>query len=172
MILRKYFLNRMIRRLIDESRFREHKYCSLDEATSILVLYCHEDGDSIKPMLDNLRSMNKELTCCVTSTENVDQKDSSVIYINKKTDTDKYGIPKPKIMDRIVKIPADILIDLSRNRCSTQKFIMLQHPSQLKVGERLADDFVYDFSIIMTDRGETVDLFGYLLFYLQTIPSK
>lgn len=172
MILGEYFFKRKVQKLIAASCSRKHKFCSLDDAGSILVLYRYEDRVAVEPELEKLRSMKKRIFCCVTYSGPVNNDNPSMIYLNRSKDADKYGIPNPDISARLAKVPADILIDLSRDKCHTLKVLMLQHPSLFKVGERLLKDSVYDFSIIMTDGGGTADLFGYLLFYLQTIRSK
>lgn len=172
MILGEYFFKRKVRKLIASSRSREHKFCSWDEAKSILVLFRDEDRPAVEPLLEKLRSSNKRMACCVSYAGVVTNDNPSMIYVSRAKDADKYGIPNPEISDRIAKLEADVLIDLSRGKCHTLSVLMLQHPSLFKVGERLLDDSVYDFSINMTDGGGTADLFGYILFYLQTIRSK
>lgn len=172
MILGNYFFKRKVRNLMESSRARKHKYCSLEEAVNILVLYRYEDRADIEPVLNKLLQMKKKLYCCVTCSGPVADNDPSVIHIDKHKDADKYGIPHEEICARVAKTPADILIDLSRGKCHTLQVLLLQHPSLFKVGERLNDDAGYDFSIILTEGGSAGDLFEYLLFYLQTIRSK
>lgn len=172
MILDNYFFKRKVRKLVEASRARKHKYCSLEETESILVLYRYEDKKYVEPTLNKLRQMKKKLYSCITCPGPVADNDSSVVYIDRYKDVDKHGIPHDEIGSRVAKIPADILIDLSRGKCHTLRVLLLQHPSLFKVGERLEDNSVYDFSIILTDGGTVGDLFEYLLFYLQTIRSK
>lgn len=172
MIFGDYFFKRKIHKLINDSRSRKHQFCSLEDADNILILYRHEDKMAVEPGLEKLRLMNKRICCCVTYSGLINNDDSSTIYLNTSKDSDKYGIPNKEISDRLAKVPADILIDLSRGKCHTLKALMLQHPARFKVGERLSADSDYDFAIIMTDGGGITDLFDYLLFYLQTIRSK
>ena len=155
-----------------KSRLRKHRFCSLDDARSVLVLYRNEDRGILETQLKNLQLSKKQVCCCVSCSGVVAHPDSSEIYIDKGKEADKYGVPKAELSDRIAKIPADILIDLSRGKCHTLKVLMLQHPSAFKVGERFSDDPIYDFSIIMTEGGNTAELFEHLLFYLQTIRTK
>lgn len=172
MILGEYFFKRKVKKLIDNARSGKHKFCSLDDAGSMLILYQYEDKEAVEPLLEKLRSTKKRIFCCISHSGTIENDNPSMIYVNRNKDADKYGIPNADISAQLAKVQADVLIDLSRGKCHTLKVLMLQHPSLFKVGERLLDDSVYDFSIIMTDGGGTADLFGYILFYLQTIRSK
>lgn len=173
MIFGDYFFKRKIQGLIDAQRTRKHQYCSLDEAKDILILYRLEDAQALEPQLKKLRSMNKRVRCCVCCGHDASQPaDPSVVYINKAARTDRNGMPDAELSAEISALPADILIDLSRGKCHTLKALMLQHPSRFKAGERLQDESVYDFSVIMTDGGGIGELFEYLLFYLRTIRTK
>lgn len=117
--------------------------------------------------------MKKQIRCVFSSKDAVSQPDdSSLLFIDKSKEADKYGIPNDEVSAKVAKIPADILIDLSRGKCHVLKVLMLQHQAAFKIGESLPDSSFYDFSISMTERGGTADLFEYLLFYLQSIRSK
>ncbi|MDD3062545.1 MAG: hypothetical protein PHX50_06835 [Massilibacteroides sp.] len=117
--------------------------------------------------------MGKNVYCCMSGHGDIALlNDPSFVYINKTKTVNKYGIPDDKIKMKVLGFPADILIDLSRGKCYTLKLLMLQHPSTFKVGERLGDESLYDFSIIMKGGERTSDLFENLLFYLQSIRSK
>lgn len=172
MIFGNYFFKRKVQKLIADSHGRKHKFCSLEDARSLLVLFRNEDKAAVEPLLEKLRASGKRISCCVSYTGTKDHDDPSVLYVNKNKEADKYGIPNADISARLAKIEADVLIDLSRGKCHALSVLMLQHPSRFKVGERLMDETIYDFSIIMTDGGGTAELFGYILFYLQTIRSK
>lgn len=173
MIFGEYFFKKKVRKMIEQSGSRKRRYCSLGEAGSVLVLFRNEDKDRLKKQLEELRSLNAKVHCCVTGDKAADgAEDPSVLYIDKSADVDKYGMPKPEVANRVFTIPADILIDLSRGKCRTLKVLMLQHPSAFKTGEKLSDNSFCDFSIVMTEGGGTTELFEYLLFYLQTIRSK
>lgn len=171
MKLGEYFFKRKIQNLIEKSRSRMHRFCSLDDADSILVLYRSEDREAVEPLLKKLVSMKKRIYACVSCSGIINQSNSSEICINKSKETDKYGVPNAELSDKIAKISADILIDLSMGKCHTLKALMLQHPSTFKVGARISDNSIHDFSIIMTEGG-AAELFEHLLFYLQTIRTK
>lgn len=173
MIFGEYFFKKKVRKMIELSNSRKHRYCSLDEAENILVLFRDEDRDQIEEQLKKIRSLKKQVRYCVACDNIMDKPaDPSVYYIYKNKDTDKYGIPNQEVTNNILKIPADILFDLSRGKSHTLKAIMLQHPSMFKIGEKLGEEAYYDFSIIMTEGGGIKELFENLLFYLQTIRSK
>ncbi len=172
MLFEEYIFKRKVRKLTDAARSRKHKFCSWDAADHVLILYRNEDKGNIEPIVEKLRSTQKQICCCVTCSGVIKEDEPSTIYVNKSRDVDKYGIPNSAVSSRIAEVKADILIDLSRDKCHTLKVLMIQHPSLFKVGERLSDDAAYDFSIVMTDGEGTAELFEYLLFYLQTIRSK
>jgi hypothetical protein len=173
MILKKYLYNRKIRKLISEASSREHRFCPLEEANSVLALFLREDYDEVAPRLKELYSQNKQVYCCVSGNGSFERiNELPCIYIDKTKDVDKYGIPIDEIQTKFMNSPADILFDLSRGKCRTLKLLLVQHPSTFKVGERLNEDFMYDFSMIMTEGRATSDLFENLLFYLRSIRSK
>lgn len=173
MIFGEFFFKRKIRKLIENHTSRKHRFCSLEDAADILVLYRHEDTMAVEPKLKELKAMKKNVISCVScSSKSVEESTPFVIHINEAKEADKYGIPNSELSAKVAKIKADILIDLSRGNCHILKVLMLQHPSTFKVGERAKEDSLYDFSLIMTEGAETAELFENLLFYLRTIRSK
>jgi hypothetical protein len=168
MIFSDYLSRRKIKSLLKKSVSREHCFCSLNYAKTILVLYNVEDEQIVIPFIAKLQSVGKKVNTCVyiddekTTIEN----EPSVIYIVGK------NLPKSDVCNQVKAIPSDILIDLSDAKCNPLKYLMLQHPSTFKVGIRDADESMHDFALIMTGKELLKDICEQMYFYLQTIRAK
>lgn len=172
MIVSNYFIKKKIRGLIAQPPARIRGFRSLEEARSVLVFYQARDTETIRPCLESLRKMHKQLKVCVYAPVGVSLQlpDEHQFIANK--DLDAWGFPSESKRRAIREWKADVLIDLSGPSCYPLQYLILQHPCPFKVGPKHPDLDLYDLSILVTDRDDIQYLFGQILFYLQSIHSK
>jgi len=175
MIFADYFFKKKIRKLIAAASAREHQFCPLAEAKNILVLYNVEDELVVVPFIDQLTTQGKQVNSVAymlkADTRKQDSPDKT-LSTSATFLVSGNKIPSKAICDRFNLFPADILIDLSREKSPPLKLLMLQHPAHFKVGIRYAEESIHDFAIIMTEGKSLSELSEQVLFYLQTIRSK
>jgi hypothetical protein len=88
-------------------------------------------------------------------------------------DINCWGYPTSDVAGKILRQPADILIDLTRQQSSCLRYLVLKHPSTFKIGfKRVGEPDMYDFCIATTEASGLEQSFGQMLHYLQTIRSK
>lgn len=173
MKLTNYFLKKKIRSMAGAASARDHQYCPLQEAGSILLVYDQQDRELAEMWVKQLSGFNKQVNRCVYDTSrNPEQEESPYFKINSATDTNALEIPKEDIVINFNRIPADILIDLSRSSAHVMHYLVLNHPSRFKVGRKHSSFSMHDLVISMTEEEDVNLLFGHILFYLQTIRSK
>ncbi len=172
MILSNYFIKKKIKALAKEASSRQSRYCSLEEANNILVVFNLKDKKEVLLCIEKLKEFNKEINICVYVPKlNREECDESWLQI-KEDKLDSKGIPTNEMVRKFNEIPADILIDLTRTTNYPMHYLLLQHPSRFKVGNKSSLRDMYDMTVTMTDDDNIDELFEHLLFYLLTIRSK
>ncbi|MCD7914731.1 MAG: hypothetical protein LUG96_05355 [Tannerellaceae bacterium] len=174
MKLTNYFLKKKIRTLADSASARDHQFCSLQNARTVLVVYPREDEEIVESCVKKLLELHKQVNRCVFDTrkQSSGQEKSPWLQVKSAADTNLLEIPDEKIFTRFNRIPADILIDLTRPSDYVMHYLILNHPSRFKVGRRHTAFSMHDLAICMTAELDLTLLFGHMLFYLQTIRSK
>lgn len=173
MRLTDYFIKKKVQSLASGAANRKHAFCTLEEASHILVLYQANDRELVEPCLDILRKKNKKVQACVYVSDNpVAEMGASAVWVHAKKDLNIWQVPSDDLLERFKAIKADILIDLTHSDCYPMQYLMLQHPCGFKVGGKHADIDLYDLSISVTEREDIQHLFEHILFYLQAIRSK
>lgn len=173
MRLTNYFIRKKIKALAEQSRKRTRRFCALDEARRILVLYNADDKEMVAPFLRTLSELGKQVHACVYIPDNIiAEEPHSYMRIQGKTDLDMWYMPKDPVCKEFNSLQADILIDLTRGDNFVMHYLLLQHPCSFKVGAKNEDTDMYDFSISMTNGDNIQHLSEQILFYLRSIRSK
>lgn len=172
MKLTRYFIKKKVQLLASTAPSRKHAFCSLEEATRILVLYQAEDSGVVEPCLETLRMKQKQVSVCVyVSAGTIPEADDSHMYLRENEDLDMWFVPNADSINRFNALAADILIDLTHTDCYPMQALLLQHPCSFRVGAKHERE-LYDLTISVTERNDIKHLFGHILFYLQSIRSK
>ncbi len=137
MRLTDYFIKRKVRSLARRAPGREHRYCSLDKADKILLLYSLEDKEAVKTCLEKLRAMDKEVKGCLfVPAGKKYEEEATDIQVKEESDTGLLMFPKSHVTKQLQDTTADILIDLSRPSDHIMHYLMLSRPSLLKIGRK------------------------------------
>lgn len=173
MKLTNHIIRKKIKALAGQPVKRRSYFCTLKEARQVLVLFDAEDRDVVEPCLETLRKLHTQINVCVyVAGDTVAELDPSYMVIQAKTDTDIWYMPTDEVLTKFNACNADILIDLTRRNNYVMQYLLLQHPGTFKVGARSNNLDLYDLTISVTEEADIKQLFGHILFYLQTIRSK
>lgn len=173
MKLSNYFIRKKVRALAAKSNKRMPRFCNLEDACQIFVLYNAEDKSIVASFLQTLSELGKQVrTCIYISDKTVTEETNASMLIHPETDLDMWYIPKDPVCKDFNSHKADILIDLTRSDNYVMHYLLLQHPCSFKVGAKNVEADLYDFSISMTNGDDIKHLFEQILFYLQSIRSK
>jgi hypothetical protein len=97
--------------------------------------------------------------------------DSSWLQIREE-ELGSNGLPQPILCEKFNSIPADILIDLTRDDDYVMHYLQLLHPTMFKVGNKSSLRNLFDLTVTMERDDNISQFFQHILFYLQTIRSK
>lgn len=173
MKLTNYFIKKQVQALAATPGDRMRRFCKLEDAREVMVLFEWTDREDIEMCLKKLRTYSKHIVPCMYMAEEKDpQANSSYILIREKVDLDVWYKPKQRTCERFNKVQADILIDLTKQDCYPMHYLLLQHPAGLKVGIRHEGIDLYDLTILVKENKDVKQLFEHILFYLCTIRSK
>ena len=172
MMLTNYFIKKKTEEFAILASTRKHCFRSLESINNVLVLFCADDYDEVKPCIDKLRSMNKMVNTCIFTSKEVHGIDDFSLLVQAKNDLDWRGIPSEKLCQQLNAYSSDLLIDLTKKTNYPMHYLLLQHPCAFKVGIKRSELDLYDFSISATEKSEISYLFEQILFYLQVIRSK
>lgn len=168
-----YFIRKKVKRLVGEGRKRPGHFCTLQEARRILVLFDAEDRSVVEPCLDTLRRMEKDIRVCMyLSGDAIPEVDSSYQIVQAKRDLNMWYMPPKAVQEKFCACEADILIDLTRGENYVMQYLLLKHPAAFKVGAKSHGLDLYDLTLSVVENTDIKDIFGHLIFYLQTIRSK
>ena len=149
MKLTDYFIKKKVHSLAIEAKSRKHESCALENANQILVLCEAGDQETLRPLLEQLRKMKKNVHSCVfVSEKEVPEQSPSELLVHAHKDLTAWHVPSDSVLKQFQTLPADILIDLT------------------------PDMELYDLSISVTAREDIKQIFEHILFYLQAIRSK
>lgn len=173
MIFTNLFIKKRIQNLLKNMSGRTPRFCSIDEANDILVVFNIFDKNDVTECLQKLRDQGKVIHACVyMPKKNKEFEPESTWITIYEEDFDAKGIPTQNTCDKFSRIPADILIDLTRKDSLPMHYLLLQHPATFKVGNKPSLRNMYDLTVAATDNDEIKPLFDHILFYLLTIRSK
>lgn len=166
-------LRKKVRALAAKAAIREHHFCTLAKARSILVLYEAKDCEVVVPCLETLRMMHKQVWSCVYVESNqLFESDDSCLMISKEDDLNMWYFPKKSVVWSLAEMKADLLIDLTSPDNAVMQYLLLQYICPFKIGIKRNDMDLYDLAISVDGETDIKYLFGQILFYLQTIRSK
>jgi hypothetical protein len=152
---------------------RKPHFCAMEDARDILVVFNIKDKKDVLICLDKLKQFNKEVhTCAFIPKKSREQEPESSWITILEEDFDSKGIPQSATCEKFTSIPADILIDLTREDNYAMHYLLLMHPANFKVGNKSSLKDMYDMTVAATDNDRINPLFAHILFYLQTIRSK
>lgn len=173
MKITNYLLRKKVHALAAKAATREHHFCTLEKANSILVLYEAKDSEAVEPCLETLRMMHKQVRSCVyVEGGELPEADDSRLVVSKEKDLDMWYFPVEAVVRVLGEIKADLLIDLTGRDNVVMQYLLLQYTCPFKVGVKRTDLDFYDLAISVTDKTDIEYLFGHILFYLRTIRSK
>ncbi len=173
MVFSNYFIKKRIQSLLKEVSGRTPRFCTMDEAKDILVVFNLEDKKDVLVCLQKLKEFDKNIQACVyIPKKNKDLEPESSWIVIQEEDSDSKGIPTEAVCNKFTSIRADILIDLTRKNNYYMHYLLLQHPSNFKVGNKSSLRAMYDMTVAATDNDDITPLFDHILFYLLTIRSK
>ena len=69
MKLTDYFIKKKVHSLAIEAKSRKHESCALENANQILFLCEAGDQETLRPLLEQLRKMKKNVLSCVFVSE-------------------------------------------------------------------------------------------------------
>lgn len=182
MILTNYFLKKKIRRLAGGRSERAGYYRTFQDVQHILVFYDVRDRETVAACVESLRKLHKEVIGCMLVSSGAPSSSSSLANTGVSTSAfsadypvsiakslNMWGFPSHTVRREIDALPADLLIDLTRQHCYAMQYLVLRHPSRFKVGPKREGLELYDLSILLAERDDTAYLFKQILFYLQSI---
>lgn len=182
MILTNYFLKKKIRRLAAGRSERAGYYRTFQDVQHILVFYDGRDSEPVAACVELLRKLHKEVIGCMLVSSGAPSSSSSLADTGASTSAfsadypvsigkslNIWGFPSDTVRREIDALPADLLIDLTRQHCYPMQYLVLRHPSPFKVGPKREGLELYDLSILLAERDDTAYLFKQILFYLQSI---
>ena len=175
MNLTNYFLKKEIQRLVNKASDRPHQYRSMNDVKNILFICDSKDWDIGRHCVEQLKSMNKTVgTAIFAKTEkDVPTWYSNYLLLRADSDVNLWGFPDKSIQKQFFNLPADLLLNFSREQSSAMFYLFLKHPSTFKAGIKHSEKSVYDFSIIPPeDNNDFQYLFDQLLNYLKAITSN
>lgn len=173
MKLTGFFVKRKVQSLLKEVSGRKPRFCSMAEAKDILVVFNIMDKNDAVACLQKLKEFGKKVhVCCFIPKKNKDFEPESTWVTILEEDFDSKGIPSESTRDKFSRIPADILIDLTRKDSYGMHYLLLHHPANFKVGNKPSLRDMYDMTVAPTDNDEIQPIFDHILFYLLTIRSK
>lgn len=170
MILSYYYIRKAIRKLVESKKELPRCFCSLQNASRLLVVGMEKDWDAITPCIDSLRQQGKEVLLCIYAERTSARfEDNTVLGISGKTDLNRWGFPSPALEEQWAAWNVDIVIDLTCGQVPALQYLLLTQSSAFKVGVKTSDIDVYDFALMATDFSDKHYLLSQILFYLQTI---
>jgi hypothetical protein len=173
MKLANFFIKKKIRDAAKETTMRTARFCSLSDASDILVVFNVTDQNDVLICMENMHELAKNIhLCAYVPKKNKEQAvHTSWLYIFED-ELDSKGVPTDVMVDKFKTLPADILIDLTRKNNYAMQYLQLKHPSLFKVGTKSFLRDLYDLTIPMADDVDINKYFGHVVYYLQTIRSK
>lgn len=171
MKLTKCLIRRKVKKLAGQGRGWNRRFCTLDDARKILVLFDAEDSGAIEPCLEKLRAQHKDVRVCMYTSECV-AAEMDGMTVCAETDTDMWYMPRKAIERRFCACDADIIIDLTHSGNYIMQYLLLKHPALFKVGTKSGEPDLYDLTIYVTENRGKRYVFEQIVFYLQTIRFK
>ncbi len=172
MKLSNFFIKKKIQNLLNNTSERKPYFCSLRDAENVLVVFNSKDMEEALPCIEQLKTMGKNIQVCTYIPKKLSVQTDDSWFLLKEDDFDSKGIPTNEVCAKFTAVPADILIDLTRSKDYASLYMILQHPSPFKVGNKSPLRDMYDLTVNMGSDGSIKQLFEHILFYLQTIRSK
>jgi len=175
MKLTNHFLKKKLRLLAKEGIVREHRFCNLREAKSILLVYDIDNKEAAEVCREKLENLNKNVYPCMyipIGKKREVVEDSRVFILNAEDDTSIWMVPDHHVVKEFKSIPADILIDLTHKSSHAMHYLVLSHPCQLKTGRKNDSIRLHDLSINISHDEKITELFDHLVHYLFTIKSS
>lgn len=173
MIITHYFIKKEIKGVRQQTVGRAHRYQSLDEIRTVLLLFDAKNLSEVQPCIRQLENRKIKVSACAYTKEEMPNWPASILLIREKKDVNKLGIPVAAIEEKFNSIQADLLIDLTETQSYSMRLLMLKHPSLFKVGAKSEGlEQLHDLSIAVTNKNSIGYLFEQILFYLQAIRSK
>jgi hypothetical protein len=175
MVLTNYFLKKEIQKLMRKASDRPHQYRSMNDIKKILFICDSKDWNIARVCIEKLRSMNKTVNTAIFAPTKKDVPTwySNYLLLRADKDVNLWGFPEKSIQKQFYHLPADLVLDFTKERSSAMFYMFLKHPSTFKAGIKHSEDSVYDFSIIPPEESSNLQyLFEQLLSYLQSITSK
>ncbi len=170
-----HFIKKKVHELAVTAAGRPHRFCPLDEAQQIVLLFDQNQQQEATQCMQLLHNKGKKVYGVIYQSGNAtpaQELPSGWITVSEKNDLDIWLIPKNEAETRINALPADILIDLTADNNHPMHYLLLKHPSTFKVGIRRTGYDLYDMAIVRKEGENIAELFGNMLFYLQTIRAK
>lgn len=165
------FLRRKVRKLAWRKNGRKCRFCALDDARRVLVLFDAKDSDAVEPCLEKLRAAHKNVSVCKYTSGDA-AAETDCMTVSAKTDLDIWYMPRKATERKFCACDADILIDLTRPGNYVMQYLLLKHPAPFKVGAKNGGPDLYDLTVAVTENTDMRYVFEQIVFYLRTIRFK
>ncbi|MDH6304340.1 hypothetical protein M2459_001072 [Parabacteroides sp. PF5-5] len=172
MILSNFFIKKKLQDLVKDAPARTPRFCSLNDANNILVVFDVKDKKDVLKCVAKLEEHTENISLCAFIPKKNKEDIAESWLLIKEEELDSKGMPTAEMSEKFNALPADILIDLTRTNNYTMQYLQLQHPSSFKLGHKSFLREMYDLTITMTDNDDINHFFEHILFYLLTIRSK
>lgn len=153
---------------------------TFDTAQSIAIIYNHTDKSSIQKIENFAKSIAQSHAgtkisiigfCDNTNTKQIHKTDVFSNTTITKNDFTWYGTARNETLEKFIKTPFDILIDLSTEQFFALEYIVQLSHATFKIG-RLNQSLLYDFMIDVKNEKNIDYLIQQISVYLPSLKQK
>ncbi|MDR2811482.1 MAG: hypothetical protein LBB84_13195 [Tannerellaceae bacterium] len=133
-----------------------------------------KDKEDVLPCVQQLKELQKDINISVFIPKKMKvtvETDPTWLLI-KEEEFGPNGLPFSPLCEQFNAIPADILIDLTREDDYAMHYLELLHPVAFKIGNKSSLRELFDLTIPMREDDSIPQSLQHILYYLQTIRSK